>query len=137
MSKDYHQLIVDKMLSKDAYSAHLGMCLVTVNLGSALVEMYITPLMCNGFGVAHGSIAYALADSAAAFAANTHDGIAVTIDNTMSYMSPIRAGDILTAEAVEVYRSRSIAHYQVRVSVGDQLVATMKSTLKIRPGTAS
>lgn len=131
MTKDYRKLIHDKMYGQDLYSQQLGMHIVSVDLGQAVVDMTVEPSMCNGFNIAHGSIAYALADSAAAFAANTHDGIAVTVDNRIAYHAPIKRGAVISATATERSRSRRLAHYEVKVMCEDTLVATMESTLYI------
>ena len=131
MTKDYKQVIKEKMFDKDRYSQQLGMQIVHIELGAAVVQMTITPDMCNGFDIAHGSIAYALADSAAAFAANTYDGIAVTVDNRIAYHAPITKGATIIASASQRSRSRRLAHYEVEVTCDETLVVTMQSTLYI------
>lgn len=132
MHKDYREAIIDKMYSKDPYSQKLGMELDEVDLGKAVVSMRVSSEFCNGFDVAHGGIAFALGDSAAAFAANTHPGTAMTVDNHIAYHGPIRAGDLLIATATEVSRGRRLARYRVDIRSTDRLVATLSSTLYIR-----
>lgn len=129
---DYLQLIHDKMLAADKYSQQLGMNLIDASAGNAVVIVVVTEEMCNGFGIAHGGIAYSLADSAAAFAANTKDGIAITISNAVQYHYPVRAKDRLVAKATEVSRSRDVGQYRVTVHVGERLVLTLQSTLRIK-----
>ena len=51
--------------------------------------------MVNGFGVCHGGVTFSLADSALAFASNTHGKVTVAIENGISYPSPVSAGDVL------------------------------------------
>jgi acyl-CoA thioesterase len=74
--------------------------------------------MLNGFGVAHGAIAFAVADSAFAFACNTQGRVAVSIENSITYPAAVRAGDVLTAEAREEAASERLGYYAVRVTNG-------------------
>ena len=77
--------------------------------------MRVRQEMVNGFGVAHGGIVFSLADSAFAFACNTHGAVTVSIENAITYPAPIRPGDVLTAEAREEAASRRIGYYAVEV----------------------
>ena len=64
--------------------------------------MVVRPEMVNGFGVAHGGIVYSLADTALAFAANTHGRVTVAIENAITLSkAPVQVGDKLVAEADE------------------------------------
>jgi acyl-CoA thioesterase len=71
--------------------------------------------MVNGFGVSHGGIVYSLADSALAFAANTHGRVTVAIENSITYPQPVRVGDELTAVAEEEGASNRLAYFRVTV----------------------
>ncbi len=57
-----------------------------------------------------------LADSALAFASNTHGTVTVSIENTISYPAPVSDGDILTAVAAEESAGNRIAFYRVNVT---------------------
>jgi acyl-CoA thioesterase len=72
--------------------------------------------MVNGFGVAHGGIAFSFADSAFAFACNTQGRIAMSIENAISYPAPIRPGDVLVSDAHEEAGSGRLGFYSVRVT---------------------
>ena len=62
--------------------------------------MTVRPEMVNGFGVCHGGIAFSLADSALAFACNTHGRVTVSIENSHhAIRRRSSAGDVLTATA--------------------------------------
>ena len=67
-------IIVDKMLSGDAFSKWLGIEILDISNGYCKLKMKVRKEMTNGFNIAHGGITYSLADSALAFAANS-DGI--------------------------------------------------------------
>jgi acyl-CoA thioesterase len=86
--------------------------------------------MVNGFGVAHGGIIFALADSALAFASNTTGKVNVSIDNTISYPAPVRSGDELTATAEEESRTNRLGFFRVQVTNQDhQTVALFRGTV--------
>jgi acyl-CoA thioesterase len=81
--------------------------------------MTVRPEMVNGFGVCHGGIAFSLADSALAFASNTHGRLTVSIENSIRYPAPIMPGDVLTATAVELSAGRRLAYFDVTVRKGN------------------
>src|SRR5919204_2403851 len=95
------QRVVDAMMERDAFSQWLGIKVLSVRTHEATVAMTVRPEMVNGFGVSHGGIVYSLADSALAFAANTHGQVTVAIENSISYPQPVSAGDVLVATAEE------------------------------------
>lgn len=111
--------VVQGMLAVDAFSQWLGLELVDLVQGGCTCRMTVRPEMVNGFGVAHGGIAYALADSALAFASNQGDKVNVAIENGISYPAPVRVGDVLTAVAVEESRGGRLGFYRVAVTNQD------------------
>ncbi|CAG0910535.1 unnamed protein product, partial [Cyprideis torosa] len=58
------------MYENDAFSKWLGIERMEEREGYCKLKMVLTKDMTNGFNIAHGGIAYSLADSALAFAAN-------------------------------------------------------------------
>jgi acyl-CoA thioesterase len=118
------------MLARDAFSRWLGVELLDVGEGRCTLRMVVREDMVNGFGVAHGGIAFSLADSAMAFAANGGESITVAVDNSVSYPAAIRAGDELTADARQESSSRRLAYYAVTVrKQDDSLVALFRGTV--------
>src|SRR5947209_20271670 len=93
--------VVSAMMERDAFSQWLGITLLAVRPRSATVSMTIRPEMVNGFAVTHGGIVYSLADSALAFASNSHGRVTVSIDNSITYPLPVHVADELTAVAEE------------------------------------
>lgn len=104
------------MLEHDAFSQWLGITVVALAPGSCELRMAVREEMDNGFRITHGGIAYALADSALAFASNSHGSHAVSIETSISHVKPVRGGDVLTARAEELSRSNRIGVYQVKVA---------------------
>jgi acyl-CoA thioesterase len=86
---------------------------------AATCRMTVRPDMVNGFGVCHGGVAFSLADSALAFASNTHGRVTVSIENSIRYPAPIVPGDVLTATAVEESSGRRLAFFNVTVHKAD------------------
>lgn len=107
--------IVQKMMDKDAFSKWLGIELVTIEVGYAKIKMKVRDEMLNGFHIAHGGIAYSIADSALAFASNGHGRIAVSTNTTITHFKNVHSGDILTAETREYNLGNKTAHYQIAV----------------------
>lgn len=104
------------MMDQDAASRGLGMHLDRVAPGMATLSMQITPEMLNGHGICHGGYIFTLADSAFAFACNTYNQLTVAQQNQITYLAPGKAGDRLTATALEVTRAGRSGTYDVTVS---------------------
>jgi acyl-CoA thioesterase len=124
------QRIVQGMLARDEFSRWLGLEVVELAPARCLCRMTVRDEMVNGFGVAHGGIAYSLADSALAFASNTHGRITMSIENGISYPAPVRPGDTLSALCTEERASYRVGFYLVRVTNQlDELVALFRGTV--------
>lgn len=114
--------VVNAMMARDAYSQWLGLEVTQIAPNAATVRMTVRPEMANGFGVCHGGIAFSLADSALAFASNTHGRVTVSIENSIRYPAPIMPGDVLTATAAQDSATRTLAFFSVTVTKGDGTV---------------
>jgi len=122
--------VVARMLEHDEFSRWLGLEVTHLEPNAATVRMTVRPEMVNGFGVCHGGIAFSLADSALAFASNTHGRLTVSIENSIRYPAAIMPGDVLTASAVELSASRRLAYFDVTVRKGDgDVVGLFKGTV--------
>lgn len=122
--------VVSAMMTKDLFSQWMGMSIVDVRPRTATVRMTVRPEMVNGFGVAHGGVAYSLADSALAFACNTHGTVTVAINNAISYPAAVNVGDVLTAVAESDSESRRLGYYRVVVrNQKDEIVSAFTGTV--------
>lgn len=113
---DNPKKIVNWMLKNDRFSNWLGIKLLSVEPGRVSLELEITDIMLNGFDILHGGIAFALADSALAFASNTHGRRAVSLEAVINYTAPVFAGDTLTAVAEELNLTNNTAVYDIVIS---------------------
>lgn len=124
------KLIVDKMMEKDFFSQWMGIKRLAERQGHCQLMMSIRPEMCNGFGIAHGGITYAFADSALAFASNSHGRHAVSIETSISHIKPLRPGDSIIATAQEKNITNSLGIYEVTIEKENgELVALFKGTV--------
>ena len=122
--------LVHAMLERDEFSRWLGLEVTSVAPNAATVRMTVRPEMVNGFGVCHGGIAFSLADSALAFASNTHGRVTVSIENSIRYPAPIAPGDVLTAAAVQESAGRRLAFFNVTVTKqGGDVVGLFRGTV--------
>ena len=117
--------IVRNMLVHDEFSRWLGVELLDVKPERVTIRMVVRQDMLNGFGVCHGGVTFALADSAFAFASNTGAQVSVSIENSMTYPAAVRVGDVLLAEAEKEASSRRLGYYRVRVTRNDGTVVAL------------
>ncbi len=124
--------IVSHMLNQDTFSNWLGIEVLELRAGYCKEQITIRNEMLNGFHIAHGGIAYSLADSALAFASNTYGIQCVSIETSISHVLKVELNDVLIAEGMEVYRGKKTAIYEVRVqNQNNDLVALFKGTVFI------
>jgi acyl-CoA thioesterase len=121
--------VVAGMMAKDTFSQWLGIEVVEVRPNGATVRLVVRDDMLNGFGVCHGGVTFSLADSALAFASNTHGKVTVSIENSITYPKKIVAGDVLTATAVQESASSRLAFFRVAVTRGEETVALFRGTV--------
>ena len=109
----------DAMWRDDRASTGLGMRLDSVGPGHARLSMTVTEAMVNGHGVCHGGFIFSLADSAMAFASNSHGLHALAQHCAITFLRPAHRGETLAADAVERTRGARSGIYDVRVTGAD------------------
>ncbi len=113
----------EAMWAGDAASRALGMELLEVGPGRAVLAMTLREDMVNGHGIGHGGLTFSLADSAFAFACNSYNRTTVAAGAEIRFRAPTRLGDRLVATAVERSREGPDGVYAVTVVVGGTVVA--------------
>ena len=106
----------DALFAADRASQALGMRIVEVAPGAAVVAMRVRDDMLNGHAACHGGLIAALADTAFAFACNSYDELTVASGFSIDFIAPGRAGDELTARCREVSRAGRTGIYDAEVS---------------------
>jgi acyl-CoA thioesterase len=123
---DLARACADAMWKEDDASQGLGMEILEVRAGEAVLAMTIQPHMVNGHGIAHGGFIFLLADSAFAFACNSRNERAVAAHCNISFVRPGRLGDRLVARAREISKTGRSGIYDVRVTADDAVVAELR-----------
>ena len=132
---DLARACAEAMWKEDDASSGLGMRIVDVGPGRATLSMKVQPHMVNGQRIAHGGFIFTLADSAFAFACNSHNDRAVAAQGNITFIKPGKLGDRLVATAREVTRGGRSGIYDVRVTVCDTVVAEFRGHSRVISGT--
>jgi acyl-CoA thioesterase len=133
--QDLARACADAMWKEDDASPGLGMEIVEIGPGKAVLTMTVKPNMVNGQRIAHGGFIFTLADSAFAFACNTHNERVVAAQGNITFIRPGKLGDLLVATAREISRSGRSGIYDVRVSVNDTVIAEFRGHSRAIGGT--
>ena len=122
--------IVDTMYKNDAFTQWLGIEVVEVKDGYCQLKMTVQKKMLNGFQIAHGGIAYSLADSALAFASNSHGRKSLSVETSISHTVSVKEGDSLIAVSNEISLSPKIGIYLISIkNQNEHEVALFKGTV--------
>ena len=105
-------MFANDVASKDT----MGMALVSVAPGHAVMRMTVQPLHLNGHQICHGGFIFTLADSTFAFACNSHNRNTVAAGCSIEFLKPAHAGDVLTCEGTEQMLQGRHGIYDMKVS---------------------
>lgn len=103
-----------KFVNNDRFAAYLGIELIKVDCGYAVVKMEITDNHLNGVNTVQGGAIFTLADYAFAAASNSKGVITLGINANISYFKSPK-GKLLIAEAKEISSSKKLCNYSVDV----------------------
>lgn len=104
-----------EMYANDAASTALGIGIEVLDAGAVVATMRVRDDMVNGFGICHGGLVFALADTAFAFACNAYDEVAVAASASIDFLRPVEKGEVLRAEAREDRLDGRAGFYTVEV----------------------
>jgi acyl-CoA thioesterase len=113
---------VRSLFLADLASQSLGIEIIDVAPGRVQIAMTVRPDMVNGYGMCHGGIVFAFADSAFAFACNSHGDPMVAAGASIDFLAPTPRGERVTATATEVSRSARHGIYDVAVTDSNRQV---------------
>jgi len=109
----------DAMWASDAAAKWLGLTLNSVGPGRATMSLTVRDHHLNGHGICHGGYIFTLADSAFAYACNSYNQVTVAQENSITFLTPGRAGERLVAQATESARSGRTGVYDIIVTGED------------------
>ncbi len=122
--------IIDNIYRNDAFSQWLGIEIMEISEGFCKLRMAVRKEMLNGFQIAHGGIAYSLADSALAFASNSYGRKSLSVETSISHTISVKKGDFLISETTEISLSQKIGIYLINIkNQNGQKVALFKGTV--------
>jgi acyl-CoA thioesterase len=108
--------VVQTLFLADLASQALGIEIQDVAPGRVQIAMTVRPDMVNGYGMCHGGIVFAFADSAFAFACNSYGDPMVAAGASIEFLAPTPRGERVTATAAEISRTARHGIYDVAVS---------------------
>ncbi len=109
-------LVREGMFANDRASKSLGIQILSVTPGRAVLTMTVREDMLNGHDICHGGLIAVLADSAFAYACNSYNEWTVASGFSIDLMAPSHLGDELTATCHEVSKTGRTGLYDTEVS---------------------
>lgn len=107
------------ILENDYATQWMGIEVVKIADGHATITMKLRQEMLNGFGIAHGGMIFAMADTAFALSCNPHtgseDSITVASGADISFLKPGIPGRLLTAVANRRQQSGRSGIYDIQI----------------------
>lgn len=126
---DHNSPVLKALIDRDHYSRWLGLIIDDYGLGFCKLHFTIRQEMLNGFGIVHGGIVFSAADSAFAFACNSHGRLSVALDVQISFIRSAKQGDVLFVDAKEIHLGNKTSFYDIAITNElKEIVATFKST---------
>ncbi|MFJ2621591.1 hydroxyphenylacetyl-CoA thioesterase PaaI [Glutamicibacter sp. NPDC087344] len=108
------------ILENDYATQWMGIEVLNVSDGQAVITMELKQEMLNGFGIAHGGMIFALADTAFALSCNPPEGseetITVASGVDINFLKPGIPGRLLTASARRVSQQGRSGIYDITVT---------------------
>jgi acyl-CoA thioesterase len=104
------------MYADDSAAKFFGIELVKIAPGIAEMQMLVKDDYTNGHGMCHGGMIFTLADTAFAYACNSHNQRAVAAAAAIDFLAPGQRGDTLIARAVEQHRLGRSGVYDIQVT---------------------
>lgn len=120
--------LLRQRVAQQELARNLGLELVEVAPGRAVVRLATTPQLTNILGGIHGTAIFAVIDEAFQAASNAHGTVAVALNMNLTFHQAPAVGEILTATAEELHLGRRTATYLITVRDSrQQLIATCQA----------
>ncbi|WDI30678.1 hydroxyphenylacetyl-CoA thioesterase PaaI [Hyphococcus flavus] len=111
--------IAERLHSREGTSKAWDVKLEEAGAGWSRCSMRLRKDMLNGHGTAHGGMIFALADTAFAWACNSRNVVTFAQHASISFLSPGKLGERLTAEARKDATEGRTGIYTVKVTGDD------------------
>lgn len=121
-----------RSVGNEGYSGKLGLELIDMAPGHAVVQMVPQKDDINIFGTVHGGAIFSLMDEAFQVSCNSHGRVAVALNVNVVFHNPAREGQRLKAESKEIHCSQKTATYDIRVTDEDELLIASCQALAYR-----
>lgn len=119
--------LLKEQIEKEPFANYMGIKLLDIASGYAVMEGKFSEKMKNFNGLIHGGAIVALIDEAFAAASNSHDTIAYALNINVTFLQAPKAGSVLISEAREESRTEHTATYRIEVlekgENGDRIIA--------------
>jgi acyl-CoA thioesterase len=113
----------------------MGIEIVSVAPGRAVLRMAVKPLHLNGHRICHGGFIFTLADTTFAYACNSHNKNAVAAGCSIEFLKPGMEGDVLTCEGAEqVLQGRHGIYDMKVVNQKGEVIAMFRGKSAVIPG---
>jgi acyl-CoA thioesterase len=119
-------------IANEPFARKMGLKLLSLEPGYALVEMELKDDMANIFDMTHGGAIFSLIDEAFEISCNSHGIVAVALNMTVTFHRPPTKGGALRAESKEIYRSKKTATYEIKVTEGENILVASCQALAYR-----
>lgn len=107
---------IRRKVENESYARKLGLRLVSLAPGHAVVEMRPQNDMDNIFNMTHGGAIFSLIDEAFQVSCNSHGTVAVALNVSVTYHQAPDKNATLRAESKEIHCSKKTATYDIKVT---------------------
>lgn len=125
------------IVAEAPFPRHMAMRLADIAFGRATIELELSRVHLQSFGLVHGGVLATLIDTAtfwAVFMALPEDAGLVNVDLKLNYLRPVTEGT-LKAEGRSIREGKSLCYSEATVyNQHDAIVAHGTSTLMVLPG---
>ena len=103
-------------VSNDPVARMLGIELLELSEGRAVVALTPEPRHLNALGVVHGTILYAMVDQASAIACNAYDYKAILCQGKVDFLNTAAPDSKLIATAIPISIKRRLSMWDVKIT---------------------
>ena len=123
---------IQKQVERERYATKIGLRLIKLEPGHAIVELNLQEDLTNIFGMTHGGAIFSLIDEAFEMSCNAHGTVAVALSMTVTYHRAPEPKSKLCAESVEIHRSAKTGTYEIKVTDEDNALIASCTALAYR-----